>query len=147
MHDTGGRKDVYQSITDTIVSAIEHGTGNFQMPWHRDSTAGGLPRNAYTGKPYSGVNVISLWVAAERRDYATQTWATYLQWQQLEAQVRKGERATPIVLYKQIDVQESDKETGEPISFLRPRCRAMLARRTRTPHIAPIDPKAIPRDS
>lgn len=105
------RQDVYSKITNTIISSIEQGTGTVQLPWHREGGAFGRPRNAHTGKPYSGVNVLSLWAASERRGYSAPYWATYRQWQLLDAQVRKGERGSPVVLYKQLEDREAD-ETG-----------------------------------
>ena len=100
--------DVYEEITNKIVAAIEAGADNFKMPWH---TAGGtsLPVNAVTGKPYRGVNTISLWAEALDRNFSNGVWATYQQWQSLGAQVRKGERSSVIVFWKFID----DKNSGE----------------------------------
>ena len=40
-------------------------------------------------KPYSGVNIFALWVAASARGYASRYWATYQQWQALGGQVRR----------------------------------------------------------
>ena len=68
-------------------------------------------RNALTGKRYNGINIISLWVAAETAGYAAPLWATYRQWQQLDAQVRKGEKASLVVFYKQYD---TDPDPDDP---------------------------------
>src|SRR6185312_15970638 len=43
------------------------------------------------GKPYRGVNVLMLWATAQKRAYTSNEWATYRQWQEAGAQVRKGE--------------------------------------------------------
>ena len=69
-------------------------------------------RQRADGKRYNGINVVSLWVAAETADYAAPLWATYRQWQQLDAQVRKGERASLVVFYKQYDA-DPDPENPE----------------------------------
>ena len=42
-----------------------------------------LPKNALTKNRYNGINVVSLWVAAEANGYKAPIWATYKQWQQL----------------------------------------------------------------
>ena len=74
------RADLYRTITDQIVAAIEAGTGNYQLPWHRGGT--GTPLNAITGRHYRGINTLLLWAAAMQRGYTTGEWASrsaYLQ--------------------------------------------------------------------
>ena len=97
-----GRADLYQRITDRIAAAIEAGAGTWQMPWHpsADGTAPRLPVNAATGKPYRGVNTVVLWATAQAEGYPSAVWATYRQWAELGAQVRKGEQSSPVVFWK-----------------------------------------------
>ncbi|WP_420608210.1 ArdC family protein [Novosphingopyxis sp.] len=104
------RADIYQRITDRIAAAIEAGAGEWRMPWHpgADGVAPVLPVNAATGKPYRGVNTVVLWATAQAEGYPSAVWATYRQWAELGAQVRKGERASPVVFWK-----ISDKEDQE----------------------------------
>ena len=64
-----GRFDVYRRITDNIMAAIEAGPGVFRMPWHSIGPTGGRPVNALTGRPYRGVNVVTLWADARLRGY------------------------------------------------------------------------------
>jgi antirestriction protein ArdC len=95
------KRDLHAEITANLIAAIEKDPGDPQMPWRR---TGGkplwLPENAHTGNRYNGVNIISLWVAAETKGYTTPVWATYKQWAQLGAQVRAGEKASLVVFYK-----------------------------------------------
>ena len=104
------RADIYQRITDRIAAAIEVGAGKWQMPWHpgADGVAPVLPVNAATGKLYRGVNVIVLWAAAQAEGHPSAVWATYRQWAELGAQVRKGERASPVVFWKISGKEEQD---------------------------------------
>ena len=105
------KPDIHQTITDSIVRAIENGAEDFAMPWTRLSA--GLPFNVASRNPYRGVNVIQLWVHAASRGYASPTWGTYKQWQDKGAQVRKGERAAPIVFYKTVEKRApADDEAG-----------------------------------
>ena len=62
-----------------------------------------MPRNAVTGRPYRGINVLALWAAARAGGYGSGTWATYRQWRELGAQVRKGEQASPVVFWRVLD--------------------------------------------
>ena len=96
------RADIYQRITDRIAAAIEAGAGTWQMPWHpgADRAAPRLPVNAITGKPYRGINTVVLWATAQAEGYPSAIWATYRQWAELGAQVRKGEQSSPVVFWK-----------------------------------------------
>jgi antirestriction protein ArdC len=69
--------------------------------------------NALTGQAYRGVNILSLWCAEQARGFVTGHGATYQQWAQLGGQVRKGERGTPIVFYRDLP-QGDDIEDGAP---------------------------------
>ena len=106
------RVDIHQHVTDRIIAAIEKGAGSFEMPWHRSGLDLSRPSNVDTGRAYRGVNVVALWVAAQSRGYATGVWGTYRQWQKANAQVRKGEKATLVVFYKDFEVEEQDPATG-----------------------------------
>jgi len=96
------RADIYQRITNRIAASIEAGAGKWQMPWHpgADGAAPRLPVNAVTGKPYRGVNTVVLWATAQAEGYPSAVWATYRQWAELGAQVRKGEQSSPVVFWK-----------------------------------------------
>ena len=96
------RADVYTRITAEIVAAIEAGTESWRMPWHHDGMATARPTNLASGKRYRGINVLALWLAADRACYGEGLWGTYRQWQAAGAQVRKGEHATSVVLWKEI---------------------------------------------
>ncbi len=92
--------DLYQRITKQIVAAIEAGAASGCMPWHASGTGLVTPSNARSQRPYRGINVLVLWAVAQARGYATGLWATYAQWQQLGAQVRRGEKAAFVVFWK-----------------------------------------------
>ena len=53
-----------------------------------------------------------LWAAAQAKGYERGEWATYQQWQERGAQVRKGEKATLVVFWKFANSNES-QENGE----------------------------------
>jgi antirestriction protein ArdC len=109
-----------EHITTTIIDAIESGdTGSWSAPWHRIS-AGWAPRNAKTDNFYGGSNVINLAVAALDRaetnpcEVVSPVWATYKQWADLGAQVRKGERSTPIIKWVPKSKKTRDDDTPPP---------------------------------
>jgi antirestriction protein ArdC len=96
---TRPRLDVHEAITAKIIAAIEAGAGDFQMPWHRPGVAFTIPKNALTEQPYRGSNILSLWIDADAKKFEHQIYATFKQWQELGAQVRKGEKGSMIVKY------------------------------------------------
>jgi len=108
---TRSRQDIHAEITNKLIKAIEANPGEPVMPWRRSGNPLWLPVNALTGKRYNGINIISLWVAAETASYAAPLWATYRQWHQLDAQVRQGEKASLVVFYKQYN---ADPDPDDP---------------------------------
>lgn len=104
--------DLYQHVTDTIITAIESGRAKadgWEMPWHR---AGLAPMNAQSGKFYRGVNVPLVWAEMVRHEWDKPYFATYKQWAELGAQVRKGEKSIKVVFWKISDVVDKD---GRPV--------------------------------
>ena len=98
----GARADVYTRVTAEIIAAIEHGAGEWHAPWFHNGTSAARPTNVASGRRYRGINTVALWAAAMTCGYSDGLWGTYRQWQALGAQVRKGERSTAIVLWKQV---------------------------------------------
>lgn len=108
------RFDIHQEITDRIVAAIEAGAGEFKLPWHRAASTKS-PVNATTGRAYRGVNILSLWITAQALGYESQEWATFKQWRERGANVRKGEKGTPIVFYKALQIESADDGAGDAV--------------------------------
>ncbi len=77
------RADVYTRITDEIVSAIEKGAGEWRMPWHHDGGSITRPRNVTSDNAERGL------------------------------QVRRGERATTVVFWKQIGKHGNGEATAD----------------------------------
>jgi len=94
------KRDVYRKVTDQIVTAIEQGAGNWRMPWHTSGRFAFSPINVTSKKPYRGINTVCLWAAAQAKGYGSGEWATYQQWHERGAQVRKGEKSTLVVFWK-----------------------------------------------
>lgn len=88
--------NVYESITERIVSALESGVIPWKKEWRTSGKSAGLPYNLVSGSPYRGINVFSLFCSG----YSSNGWCTYKQAQSLGYQVRKGEKASPVVFWK-----------------------------------------------
>ena len=92
------RPNLYDEVTAKIVAELEAGRRPWVQPWgHTGGVAPGLPRNALTGRSYSGVNVLILWGAVIAEGYPSQSWLTFKQAQAAGGCVRKGERGTGVV--------------------------------------------------
>jgi antirestriction protein ArdC len=119
--NTAPSTDVYSRVTSQIVDAIEQGkAGSWKMPWHTDGRYAFSPINATTKKPYRGLNVVALWAVARTKGYESGSWATYQQWLERGAQVRKGEKAASVVFWKFAnDTRESEDGETETVSSSR----------------------------
>jgi len=106
------KSNIYATITEMLLTAIEEGPRDPVLPWQRGGLCPVLPLNAVTGQAYRGVNVLSLWISALERGYDSGEWATLRQWNEKGAHVRKGEKASPIVFYKEI-AQETEPDADE----------------------------------
>jgi len=104
--------DVYQAITDNIIKSIEDGVDGFIMPWHR-AGANQIPVNIKSGNDYQGINILNLWITAQVRTYSSNLWGTYKQWQDVDAQVRKGEKSSLIIFYKKLTFKNDQGEDEE----------------------------------
>lgn len=109
---TKQRFDVYEAVTNQIIAAIEAGTEKVTMPWHASGAAITRPKNISTGNAYRGVNTVALWAAAATGGFAEGLWGTYRQWQDRGAQVRKGEKSSLIIFYKEFARDDEAREDG-----------------------------------
>ena len=99
------KANIYETITAKILAAIESNPGDPVLPWQRGGFNPTLPINATTQAAYRGINILSLWVSALERGYESGEWATLKQWNAIGAHVQKGERATPIVYYREFEAR------------------------------------------
>ena len=100
--------DLYQSITERIIRALESGAIPWQFPWKREP-GGAMPANLSTGRLYRGINTLLLNMTAMHEGYQRNRWLTYQQARMLGAHVRRGETGTPIVFFKMLEVDETGR--------------------------------------
>jgi antirestriction protein ArdC len=110
------RASLYEEITVKIIGELEAGRLPWVQPWASSGAPLGLPKNATTGRHYSGINVLILWSAVIEHGFAVQSWLTFRQALSHGAHVRKGERGTTVVYADRFipdDVRERARESGE----------------------------------
>jgi antirestriction protein ArdC len=109
-------RSIHQTITDSIIAAIENGAAKlWQMPWHQGAAIA-RPANVETGRRYSGINIVALWAASQNLGFSSGTWGTFRQWKNAGATVRKGAKASYVVFNKSIavdDGEEADTEASD----------------------------------
>ena len=120
---SGPRTNLYDDITDKIIAELEDGRLPWVQPWGTAAAQApvAMPRNASTGRQYSGINVLILWGAVIQQGYATQHWLTFRQALSLGGNVRKGERGTTVVYADRFtpeDEKRRARETGEDASSI-----------------------------
>jgi antirestriction protein ArdC len=107
------RRDLHHEITDQLIAAIEARPEVPRLPWRTDGTPLRLPRNAFTGNTYNGINVLTLWITAARTGFVHPLWATYRQWCALGAQVRQGERGSIVLFYRELEVEPNSADVSD----------------------------------
>ena len=112
------KTNLYDEITERIIAELEAGWLPWVQPWGTCGIAAPLsmPRNAATGRGYSGINVLILWGAVVARGFSCQSWLTFRQALGLGGCVRKGERGTTVVYADRFvpdDERRRSRETGE----------------------------------
>ena len=108
--------DVYTRITDRIVAELEKGERPWMKPWNAEHASGKISRPLrYNGIPYSGINVLMLWVEAMEKCYNAPLWMTFKQAIELGGHVRKGERGSLVVYANTITKTEHDENTDEDV--------------------------------
>lgn len=108
------KKDIYQEITDRIIQCLEEGTVPWLKPWNNPEYNLALPKNAVSGRYYSGVNILLLWMASAENGYKQCKWNTADAVNKLGGRIRKGEKATIVANYTPVEREKCDDD-GNPI--------------------------------
>jgi antirestriction protein ArdC len=118
-------RDLYQEITDKIVAALESGVKPWARGWDEGKAAGPMaPVNAVTGKLYRGINTVILGMDPRPFESGDPRWCSFNQARDKGWNVRKGEKATTIIFYKKLTVEDRDAAEGEDATKQIPMIRA-----------------------
>ncbi|WP_127754363.1 zincin-like metallopeptidase domain-containing protein [Devosia sp. 1566] len=108
------KKDLYQTVTDTIIKDLKFGIRPWMQPWETGGEGGQLNRPLRAnGAAYQGINVLMLWASASENGFLSPTWMSFKQAQELGAHVRKGEKGTMVVYAGTLTRTEINEQTGE----------------------------------
>jgi antirestriction protein ArdC len=104
-------RDLYSEVSARIIAELESGALPWVKPW--SATPGqNVPCNAVSNRPYSGCNVILLWMA-RGRGWPTPRFLTFKQAAEAGGSVRKGEHGTKVIFVKQLIVRDNKGEEPE----------------------------------
>ena len=110
---TGARKFA-ENASERCIKLLEKGVAPWQKGWDRPTDAAAPPHNPVSKTRYKGLNTIVLRSVAAERGYSDPRWLTYNQAKRIGAQVRKGERGTPVEYWKLPDPRTEGKEPSKP---------------------------------
>ncbi len=113
-------RDIYAEVSGRIIAELERGAAPWVKPW--SATVGrNVPCNAVTNRPYSGCNVLLLWMALQA-GYRTPRFLTFRQARELGGNVRRGEHGTRVYFVKQLQVRDdhaADEDAVRLVPMLR----------------------------
>lgn len=105
--------DIQQEVTNQIIELLDKvNIKDYQPPFGQLSSLG-LPRNPITENSYQGINILSLWMHQQAKNYTSNEWATYKQWKSIDASVRKGEKSSKIIFYKTLIKSEENNNAEQ----------------------------------
>lgn len=90
------QKSYTDKVAEKIIEALENGTAPWVRPWKGAELNSIRPYNPTTNKPYKGINFVNLSIEQMNKGYNDPRWLTYKQAQAIGANVRQGEKGTPI---------------------------------------------------
>ena len=105
--------DVYQIVTDQIISLLEKGIVPWQKPW----TEVGLPANLLSKRQYRGIN---LWLLLSL-NYEQNLFLTWDQIKGMGASVKKDEKGHIVVFWKPVQkrAEENTEQEKTALPILR----------------------------
>jgi len=85
-----------EQFKDDVVSSMKQNNGRWEKMFGDNINA----INSVTNNRYRGINQFMLSFKSASKKYKNNIWATYKQWESLNAQVKKGSKGTGIIFYK-----------------------------------------------
>lgn len=98
---------VYELVTGKILEQLRKGSVPWRKPWSTRLTGGsGMPRNAVSGRPYSGINFLLLSTAP----YRDPRWLTFRQARNLGGTINIGEKSTLVTFWNITEIEDDQGE-------------------------------------
>ena len=105
-------RDLHKDITDRIVAQLKAGVVPWKRPWSQRVSSSNastlIPRNAATGRPYSGIHILLLWGKMDDGGYSDARFLTFKQAKELGGSARNGEKGTEVVYMRFIERDDAN---------------------------------------
>jgi antirestriction protein ArdC len=102
------KRNFYKKVTKMIVKALKKGVGPWIRPWNGPL---GWYRNAYSDRPYQGINILLLNLYAWKYKFASNLWLTKKQAEKLGGYVKPGEKSAIVIFWgKTVKIQKEFDE-------------------------------------
>jgi antirestriction protein ArdC len=105
-------------VTDSIIASLENGVKPWACPWDLQGCSD-MPYSFKSKAQYSGINILLLWASATEQAHKCAAWLTYKQATEMGGQVRKGEKGTQIIFYKQFNKKDQETEEEKMIPVMK----------------------------
>ena len=92
-------EDYAKQVSGEIIEQIKKGTAPWQKPWKPGEAQ--APENFATGKRYAGGNSLYLMSRQISEGRGDNRWGTYNQIREAGGAVRKGEKGTKVLFFKE----------------------------------------------
>lgn len=102
--------EAYEKVTARLIAQLEAGTAPWQKPWSAEGPKFGAMPVSVHGHHYRGINLLVLLTAG----YASPVWLTYNQAKKLGGNVKRGEKGTPVLLWKRGRAYTATSASGDP---------------------------------
>jgi antirestriction protein ArdC len=100
-------KKIQEAITNELIKSLEES----KSMWSKEWKVMGVPMNAETKRPYSGINFLILSLKQMAKGYKSCKWITMNKCNALGGKVNKGEKSTMITYYNMIEGQDKEGNT------------------------------------
>lgn len=107
---TDSTNSLFHRITNQFIDALKKGAPPWTKPWSDANQYSDRPVNAITERKYTGVNVTILWSSAVCHGFICDRWLTFNQVNAAGGRVKRGQKGTVAVLYRDIEVPRKDSE-------------------------------------
>ena len=107
------RRDIYQEITNQIISALEAGAPPWRKPWNANKARPTGPINGATGHQYRGINTLMLGMNPMSFETGDPRWMTFKQAQEKGWHVVKGSKASTVVFFKKLEIDDPDGQGAD----------------------------------
>lgn len=112
------KKDLYQDFTDQVIKQMEDNNMNWSKPFTTTILNG--HHNVISKKPYQGMNCFSIGLSVHKNGFKSNEWATFNQWKNLGAKIKKGSKGTEILYWNIKEYEDkTNKDEKVKIPFLK----------------------------